>query len=74
MYCKKCYTHLAHAPDSAHCPKCGRTFNATDPKTFLPRPFPSTRKILIHLLATTIVGILAAFVVAFFQMVGASGH
>ena len=74
MYCKKCYTNLTHAADAVRCPKCGRTFAASDPKTYLPRPFPSGPKILGHIIVTTLVGILAAFIVATFQAAGASGH
>jgi hypothetical protein len=74
MYCRNCYTNLAEAADTGLCPKCHRKFELGNAKTFLLRPFPSKSKIIVHVLLTTIVGILAAFVVAFFQLVGASGH
>ncbi len=72
MFCRYCYTELA--ADGTHCQRCGRAFVAGDSKTFLQRPFPPARRIIQHLILTSIVGIGVALVVAFFQSVAASGH
>jgi hypothetical protein len=56
------------------CPKCDRKFDPANPKTFLPRPFPGKFKIIFHIIATTLVCIALAFIVAFFQLAAASGH
>ena len=74
MYCKKCYTPLTSAPELGGCPKCGRAFRSDDPKTYLLRPFPSRSMMVWQISATTVVGIIGAFVVATFQAAGASGH
>lgn len=72
MYCKKCYGKL-DAADSV-CAQCGTAFSPSHPETYLRRPFPSAMRIVFHVIATTIVGIVAGFVIAFHQMAGASGH
>jgi hypothetical protein len=64
---------LAEVPDGK-CPNCGRTFNASDPRTYRLRPFPGKGEIVAHVLLTTVCGIAAAFVVAMFQAVRSSGH
>ena len=56
------------------CPWCDRPFNPAEPSSYLPRPFPDKWRIAGYVLLTTIISIAVAFVVAFFQMVGASGH
>ncbi len=72
MYCQSCYSELN--PAEHHCPHCGRRFDPTNPDTFLSRAFPSSTTVLGQIIGTTIVGILFAFVVAFFQAARASGH
>jgi hypothetical protein len=74
MYCKKCYTNLEHAIEANRCPKCNRAFKSDSPKTYYSRPFPSHRRIVLNVVLTTGFGVLAAFVVAFHQAAGASGH
>ena len=56
------------------CPKCGRTFDPANPKSTLARPFPDKMQILRHVVVTTLICVAVAYVVAMFQMVGASGH
>jgi hypothetical protein len=73
VYCKNCYAPLADAP-GGKCPKCGRKFNASDPRTYRLRPFPGKGEMVVHVLLTTICGIGAAFVVAMFQATRSSGH
>jgi hypothetical protein len=77
MYCRKCYAKLDPATQDYCCPQCGRGFAPADPKTWLVRPFPGKWKLVFQILATTIIGLLAAGVVALFQMSSgamASGH
>ena len=74
MYCRKCYAKLDEAAEFPRCLRCAYAFNPADPKTYLTRPFPGTWRIIGYIVATTIVSILGAFVVAFFEMAGASGH
>jgi len=74
MYCRKCYAPLDRADEVYLCPKCGRPFEPTNPRTYLPRPFPSKSKIFIQVIGTTIVAFLIASVVALFQIAGTSGH
>jgi hypothetical protein len=73
MYCLRCYADLRQVPDH-WCPTCGLGFDRNDPKTFLARPFPRKRRIVLQLVLTTLLGILVAGVVATFQMVQSSGH
>lgn len=73
MFCPKCYTELPAAGVS-ECPKCRRPFNPANPNTYLDRPFPNRGQIVGQLIFTTAVGVAVAFGVAFFQMIGASGH
>ena len=72
MYCKKCYAKLD--PADSVCTQCGAEFSPSHPETYLRRPFPGASRIFVHVIATTIVGIMAGFVIAFFQMTAASGH
>jgi hypothetical protein len=74
MYCRKCYTELDAASESKRCPKCNRPFDPANPRSYLARPFPGPMKIIWHIAATTIVGFVAAWIVAFHQMANASGH
>jgi hypothetical protein len=74
MYCQRCYADLRSAPEP-WCPTCGLGFDPGDPKTFRPRPFPGKRRIILHLIATTLVGVAVAGIVALFQTaVLPSGH
>ena len=73
MYCRKCYTKLDGA-DFNRCPRCARTFDPADRRTHLARRFPDKLRIIWHITATTFVCLIAAYVVALFQMAGASGH
>lgn len=73
MFCRKCYAELREAVGNK-CPKCSRVFDPANPRTFLLRPFPSPGMIAFQIVATTVVGILCAYVVAFHQMVRSSGH
>ena len=68
MYCKKCYTNLENSFEMSRCPKCRRFFDANNPATFFARPFPDRSRIIFRIVATTILGIIAAFIVAAFQM------
>lgn len=74
MYCRKCYRGLDIADEFHRCAKCGRAFDPAEPKSYLRRPFPPPSRIILQVISTTIVGFLAAFFVAMFQAVGASGH
>ena len=73
MYCKNCYTPLADAPEPK-CPRCRRAFDSLDPRTYLPRPFPSAGRMMFDVVVTTLVAALAAGGVAFFQLARSSGH
>ena len=74
MYCIKCYGKLDAAMESQRCPWCDTAFNPADSRTYLSRPFPGKWKVIRYIVLTTIVSIMGAFVVAFFQAAGASGH
>lgn len=71
-YCRKCYANLEGATDT--CPDCETRFNPEDPKTHLPRPFPTRSQVFGHLVGTTLVAVAAAFVVALHQISRTSGH
>ena len=73
MFCRKCYADLSMA-DQGACRKCGRLFDPANPRTYLPRPFPSTGQIVGYLIATTMVAIAVAGVVSFHQLASTSGH
>ena len=73
MFCRRCYAPL-RADDAPRCPACGRLFDPAKPLTFLQRPFPSGRRIVVHLVATTVLGIVAAFVISLHQAAQMSGH
>ncbi len=72
MYCRKCYVKLD--PADPCCRRCYRVFNPADPSTYLTRPFPGVWKVIGYVLLTTVISIVAAFVVSFFQMAAMSGH
>ena len=59
---------------ATRCEKCGRVFDPANAKTYLAQPFPDRSKIVLHVIATSLVCIGVAFVVSFFQMAAASGH
>ena len=73
MYCTRCYSPLDGVTEG-RCPRCGLGFDPNVPTSFLVRPFPTGRRIVWHLLLTTIICIVAAFVVALHQLVQSSGH
>jgi hypothetical protein len=73
MFCKRCYVDL-RAVTKSTCPACKRAFDPTNPKTYLRRPFPPALRIAAHVIATTLVALGCAYVVAFFQMARTSGH
>ncbi len=66
MYCRRCYGPLT--PDGEQCPHCGRKFDPALPKTFLRRPFPRWRWVIVQIIGTTAVGVGVAWVVAMHQM------
>ena len=74
MYCRKCYTKLEATSEFPRCPGCSRAFDPADRHSYLKRPFPDARQILWHVIATTIICFIAAFIVANFQLAAASGH
>jgi hypothetical protein len=74
MYCRKCYAELDTERELHRCVKCGRAFDPADARSYLTRPFPSVPKMILFILATTIISIMGAYVVALFQEAGASGH
>ena len=66
MYCKRCYAPLD--PESRLCDHCGRKFDPRIAGTFLERPFPRMRTLIIQIIGTTLVGIGVAWFVAMQQM------
>jgi hypothetical protein len=74
MYCRNCYVRLDPAAPDRRCPRCNRGFDPDNPATYLRRPFPDKGKIIRYLVITSIITLLVAFVVSFFQMAVASGH
>jgi predicted amidophosphoribosyltransferase len=78
MFCKRCYANLDQAIGNCCC-RCRKPFDPADQASFLTRPFPSRRRIIVH---TTIVLVLASvvsFVVATFTAIAQfkyvnSGH
>jgi predicted amidophosphoribosyltransferase len=72
MYCNRCYAKLD--PDDSSCPQCGAPFAASNPSSYSRKPFPSVPLIVFHVIGTTIVGVVAGFVIAFHQMAAMSGH
>jgi len=74
MYCRKCYGKLVPEEDMGRCPNCDYAFDPEDRLSYLKHPFPDSRRIIWHIIATTIVCFIAAFIIANFQLAGASGH
>jgi hypothetical protein len=74
FYCKKCYAKLDPVDGFNRCQQCGRAFNPANDLSFLRRPFPGKLRIVVHLVGTTAIGFLVAYVVAMFQMAALSGH
>ncbi len=74
MYCRHCYASLDPSPQTDRCGHCGRPFDPSRPRTFLTRPFPSWGRVIVQLVATTLLGFAAAQAIAFFQAAGTSGH
>ena len=74
MFCRKCYSPLDPAAQNHRCPKCDRSFDPANPGTTLARPFPDRWGIVRYILATSVISIVFAWIIACFQMVGASGH
>ena len=73
MFCRTCYGDLISVM-TGECPWCGRAFDPADKQTYLEKPFPKPLRIMWQLLATTVLGIFAAYVVAFHQVAQTSGH
>jgi hypothetical protein len=68
---------LSYATDmSGRCPECRKRFNYGRPRTYLQKPFPSRRRVILNIVLTTAIGIFVAMVVAVFQMpaLRAGGH
>jgi len=74
VYCRKCYAKLDGATHIRACPQCLHGFDPADARTYLVRGFPSAWRIVGYVVATTVISIGGAFVVALFQMGIASGH
>ena len=78
MFCRRCYADLQQAFDS-RCVRCDRPFNPNEPSSYLPRPFPSRRRMIVHVVATLILATIVSVVVAGFVSVAQikyfhSGH
>jgi len=56
------------------CRRCFRKFDSDDPKTYLSTLALTPRQMVLRVILTTLIGIAAAFVVAFHQLVAHSGH
>jgi hypothetical protein len=74
MYCRKCYAKLDPSEEFHRCPRCDRGFDPSDKSTYLPRPFPGKWRIVWYVITTTIISFVVAYIVACFQLAGASGH
>jgi hypothetical protein len=55
-------------PAGDRCAKCGKEFHRGLPSTYLEKPFYSTGRIVWLVLATTVMGVFVAMVVALAQM------
>jgi len=73
MYCRKCFADLSQAT-GPQCPQCGVPFDPANARTFFKRPFPGKSAIIVQIVGTTVVAVVCAFVVAFFQLTRSSGH
>src|SRR4051812_21517717 len=56
------------------CRWCFRKYEPTDPTTYLATLAVTRRQIAAKIILTTVIGIAAAYVVAFHQMAATSGH
>lgn len=68
MFCKRCYADLQQAADHGclHCLRCKRRFDPKESRSYLSRPFPSRRKIIMHSIINFILAtIVSAIVVVF---------
>jgi hypothetical protein len=74
MYCKKCYAALDPSAQVYCCWNCEFPFDPANRRTYLARPFPSTGRVIWYIVLTSVLSVAGAFVVAFFQAAGASGH
>ena len=74
MFCRKCYGELVPEEDMGRCPNCNRAFDPADSHSYLKYRFPDSRRVFWHVVATTIVCLIAAFIIAQFQLAAASGH
>jgi hypothetical protein len=72
MYCKHCYAKLPQ--ENNRCEWCGYLFDPEKPKTYLKRPFPNRSMIVGQIFGTTIVGVIVACAVAYFQLNASPGH
>lgn len=63
MFCKGCYADLNRATD-LRCPRCRRTFDPGQPSSYLLRPFPNRRRMLVHLLITLVLATVVSGVIA----------
>ena len=72
MFCRRCYARL----DASEfvCRRCGRRFDPLDERRYLKRAFPGVGGIVGYVVLTTVVSLVVAFVVSFFQLAAASGH
>jgi hypothetical protein len=58
----------------SRCPRCLREYDANDPATYLSTLALTPGQIAVRMILTTLLGIGAAFIVAFHQMAMMSGH
>jgi len=65
IYCKRCYANLDQAIGS-RCARCGRGFSVEDPASYLLRPFPSRRRIVLHTVVMLLLATAVSFVVSIF--------
>jgi hypothetical protein len=73
MFCKRCYANLDQATDG-RCLRCRRPFDPNQPTSYLPRPFPSRRRMIIHTIVTLILATIVSAAVAGFVAVFQSAH
>ena len=75
MYCRACDAELPRpTPVVGNCPNCGSPIDLRQPKTYRRRRFPSVGAVVIHLLLTTLVGLVVAGLVSGFQSFPFDGH
>ncbi len=71
MFCRRCYAELPSSLVGGTCPACGANYAE---RSSLRRPFPPVGNIVATLVGTTLVGLVAAAVVAIFQSAPFDGH